>query len=83
MDKNIENTDPGGVGAKPKFAKALTPQAETTARVVDAFVDQAFDRLKKQSAANSLVLRGFSMLLNIPSLHEWPAKCDFGYLSDA
>jgi 2,3-bisphosphoglycerate-independent phosphoglycerate mutase len=70
LDGNIANTDPGAVGAKPKPAKALTPRAETTANIVNAFVDQAFDRLKGQSAANSLVLRGFSMLPNIPSFSE-------------
>jgi 2,3-bisphosphoglycerate-independent phosphoglycerate mutase len=36
---------------------------------VNAFVDQALDRLNGQSAANALVLRGFSMLPNIPSLY--------------
>src|SRR5215475_7388056 len=70
LDGDITNTDPGAVGAKPKPAKALTPRAEVTAKLVNAFVDQAFDRLKGQSAANALVLRGFSMLPNIPSFEE-------------
>jgi 2,3-bisphosphoglycerate-independent phosphoglycerate mutase len=67
---DIANTGPGAVGAKPKPAKALTPQAEATADIVNAFVNQALDRLKGQSAANALLLRGFSMLPNIPSFHE-------------
>jgi 2,3-bisphosphoglycerate-independent phosphoglycerate mutase len=70
LDGGLDNTDPGMVGAKPKLAKALTPRAETTASLVNAFIDQAFDRLKGQGAANALVLRGFSMLPNIPSLGE-------------
>src|SRR5215471_2755015 len=70
LDGDIDNTDPGAVGAKPKPAKALTQRAETTANIVNAFVDQALDRLKGQSAANALVLRGFSMLPNIPSFDE-------------
>jgi 2,3-bisphosphoglycerate-independent phosphoglycerate mutase len=70
LDGDIANTDPGAVGAKPKRAKALTPRAETTAATVNAFVDQALDRLKGQAAANALVLRGFSMLPDIPSFHE-------------
>jgi 2,3-bisphosphoglycerate-independent phosphoglycerate mutase len=70
LDGEIANTDPGAVGAKPKRAKALTPSAETTADIVNAFVDQSQDRLKGHSAANALVLRGFSMLPNIPSFHE-------------
>jgi len=70
LDGAIANTDPGAVGAKPKRAKALAPRAETTASIVNAFVDQALDRLKGQSGANSLVLRGFSMLPNIPSFCE-------------
>jgi 2,3-bisphosphoglycerate-independent phosphoglycerate mutase len=70
LDGDIDNTDPGVVGVKPKPAKALTPRAETTANIVNAFVEQALDRLKGQSAANALVLRGFSMLPDIPSFHE-------------
>jgi len=70
LDGDIDNTDPGSVGAKPRPAKALTPRAETTAKIVNAFVDRALDRLKGQSAANALVLRGFSMLPDIPSFHE-------------
>jgi 2,3-bisphosphoglycerate-independent phosphoglycerate mutase len=70
LDGSIKNTDPGTVGAKPKPAKALVPQAEVTARIVNAFAVQAIERLKRQSAANALVLRGFSMLPNIPSFQE-------------
>jgi 2,3-bisphosphoglycerate-independent phosphoglycerate mutase len=70
LDGDIENTDPGAVGAKPKPAKALTPRAEATAEIVNAFVGQALDRLKGQSAANAIMLRGFSMLPNVPSFHE-------------
>ncbi|HWB87476.1 MAG TPA: 2,3-bisphosphoglycerate-independent phosphoglycerate mutase [Bryobacteraceae bacterium] len=70
LDGSIANTDPGSVGAKPKPAKALTPQAEATANIVNAFVDQALDRLRGQSDANALVLRGFSMLPKIPSFYE-------------
>jgi 2,3-bisphosphoglycerate-independent phosphoglycerate mutase len=70
LDGDITNTDPGAVGAKPKCAKALTPKAEATADIVNAFVDQALDRLKAQPPANALMLRGFSMVPNIPSFHE-------------
>jgi 2,3-bisphosphoglycerate-independent phosphoglycerate mutase len=70
LDGDIDNTDPGVIGAKPKPAHALTPRAETTASTVNAFVEQALARLKGQSPANALVLRGFSMLPDIPSLHE-------------
>ena len=70
LASDIDNTDPGVVGARPKPANALTQQAETTASIVNTFVEQAFDRLKGQSAANALVLRGFSMLPDIPSFRE-------------
>jgi 2,3-bisphosphoglycerate-independent phosphoglycerate mutase len=70
LDGDIDNTDPGTVGAKPKPAKALNRRAEATASLVNAFIDQSFDRLKGQSAANALVLRGFSMLPTIPGLQE-------------
>jgi 2,3-bisphosphoglycerate-independent phosphoglycerate mutase len=70
LDGRIDNTDPGTVGAKPRPAAALNQRAEATACLVNAFVDQALDRLKGQSAANALVLRGFSSLPNIPSFDE-------------
>jgi 2,3-bisphosphoglycerate-independent phosphoglycerate mutase len=70
LDGEISNTDPGAAGAKPNRAKALIPRAEITADLVNAFIDQAFDRLQGYSAANALVLRGFSMLPKIPSFHE-------------
>src|SRR5215471_567275 len=70
LDGDVANTDPGTVGAKPKRAKALTPKADATADIVNAFADQALDLLKGQSAANALVLRGFSMLPKIPGFHE-------------
>lgn len=70
LDGDIANTDPGMVGANPKPAAALNPRAEATAIFVNAFIDQSFDRLKGQSPANALVLRGFSMLPAIPSLQE-------------
>src|SRR5262245_42170028 len=62
LDGDIDNTDPGAVGARPRRARALTPRAETTATVVNAFVDAAFDRLQGHAPANALVLRGFSIV---------------------
>src|SRR5262249_50680019 len=35
LDGDIDNTDPGAVGAKPKPAKARTSSAETTASIVN------------------------------------------------
>ena len=70
LDGNIGNTDPGTVGAKPRAAAALDQRAEATAGFINAFVDQALHRLKGPSAANGLVLRGFSMLPDIPSFDE-------------
>jgi 2,3-bisphosphoglycerate-independent phosphoglycerate mutase len=70
LDGDVDNTDPGAVGAKPRPANALTPRAETTANIVNVFVDQALDRLRGHPPANALVLRGFSMLPNIPSLQD-------------
>src|SRR5215470_11092375 len=51
LDGDIDNTDPGTVGAKPAPAAALTRRAEPTAGLVDAFIDQALDRLRAQTAA--------------------------------
>jgi len=70
LSGDIANTDPGTIFEKPKAAKALTPRAESTASLVNTFVEQALDRLKGQPPANALVLRGFSMLPNISGLQE-------------
>jgi 2,3-bisphosphoglycerate-independent phosphoglycerate mutase len=70
LNGDIANTDPGTVFEQPKPAKPLTPRAEATANLVNTFIDQALDRLRGRLPANALVLRGFSMLPNISSLHE-------------
>jgi 2,3-bisphosphoglycerate-independent phosphoglycerate mutase len=70
LSGDIDDTDPGVVGARPKPAVARSSRAEVTAGLVNSFVDQALDRLKGPSAANALVLRGFSMLPTIPSFDE-------------
>jgi len=66
----IDDTDPGKVGEKPKPAAGRNPPAEATAGFVNAFVAQALSRLRGTSAANALVLRGFSMQPSVPSFDE-------------
>ncbi|MEJ2054176.1 MAG: 2,3-bisphosphoglycerate-independent phosphoglycerate mutase [Calditrichaceae bacterium] len=60
LSGNIDDTDPQIVGESPLNAKALEPDAETTCKIVNNFIDQAKDILSDQEAANMILLRGFS-----------------------
>jgi len=47
--------------------KALEPQAEAAADIVNAFIEEANKRLKDRHPANTILLRGFARLPDIPS----------------
>ena len=63
---NIQETDPQVVGKKPVTPRALDPDSEKAAEIVQAFVRQAEKILANESPANMLLLRGFAQL------PDWP-----------
>ena len=67
---NIQETDPQDVGKKPLPARALDPDSEKAAEIVQEFVRQAEKILANESPANMFLLRGFAQLPNWPKFPE-------------
>lgn len=70
LDARVADTDPHREGVHPHRAQALTPEAETTARIVAEVSDQARHILQDEDGADALLLRGFSGRVELPSLHD-------------
>ncbi|NOZ05513.1 MAG: 2,3-bisphosphoglycerate-independent phosphoglycerate mutase [Chloroflexi bacterium] len=66
----LSETDPQRVGAAPLPVRALAPDAERTAALVNQFVAEAAQRLAKHHPANMLTLRGFSKKPDWPSMQD-------------
>jgi 2,3-bisphosphoglycerate-independent phosphoglycerate mutase len=70
LSDRVSETDPQREGVAPLPARALAPQAETTARLVNEFAAQAAQRLAGREPANMLTLRGFAKQPPMPSIAE-------------
>jgi 2,3-bisphosphoglycerate-independent phosphoglycerate mutase len=66
----INDTDPQQEGKEPLAPAAETLQAEPVARVAEQLVARAEEILKDQERANSILLRGFSRLPDMPTVEE-------------
>ena len=66
----LADTDPQRLGALPLAAEPLAPEAEATARLANEFIKRAAEVLHDQRPANMVLLRGFSMWPEIPSMQE-------------
>ncbi|MCE2463907.1 MAG: 2,3-bisphosphoglycerate-independent phosphoglycerate mutase [Dehalococcoidia bacterium] len=66
----VTETDPQRTGVSALDVKALSPDGEKTASIVNEFVSQARGILKEEERANMVLLRGFSGLPNLPSMGE-------------
>ncbi|MBI3736123.1 2,3-bisphosphoglycerate-independent phosphoglycerate mutase [Candidatus Sumerlaeota bacterium] len=72
LDPDIEDTDPQKLGVAPLPAKARknTGNAKRTEKIVQKFIDRAFEVLKGEMKANALTLRGFSAYPHISTFQE-------------
>ncbi len=66
----IADTDPQVTGAKTLPARALKPEAEYTAKLVNQWLEEAAKVLKGQEPANMVTLRGFAMEPGLPKYSE-------------
>jgi 2,3-bisphosphoglycerate-independent phosphoglycerate mutase len=66
----INDTDPQQEGKEPLAPVAETPQAEPVARVAEQLVAWAAEILKDEERANSILLRGFSRLPDLPTMEQ-------------
>ncbi|MEI8172429.1 MAG: 2,3-bisphosphoglycerate-independent phosphoglycerate mutase [Deltaproteobacteria bacterium] len=66
----IQETDPQQAGLHPFSPKALVPEAEETAALLDELVNKARAILSDEKKANMLLLRGYSRYRRYPSMEK-------------
>jgi 2,3-bisphosphoglycerate-independent phosphoglycerate mutase len=70
LSDRLADTDPQREGAAPLDARALVPEAEATAKLVQAFAQKAATVLDGKQPANGLTLRGFASQPTLPCFPE-------------
>ncbi len=70
LSPELTDSDPQQVGLAPGEVEALSPQAQGTAEIANEFISQAGERLKNESSARMVLLRGFSRRPAIPTIPE-------------
>ena len=70
LDDKISETDPQMVGVMPLEARALDDASERAAAHVRAFTTAAGEVLREREYANMAMLRGFSLLPDLPNFGE-------------
>jgi 2,3-bisphosphoglycerate-independent phosphoglycerate mutase len=66
----LSDADPQKENKPYVYTKALLPEAESAAELVNTFIDDVSAILKDQSRANAVLLRGFSKYPNLPTMQE-------------
>jgi 2,3-bisphosphoglycerate-independent phosphoglycerate mutase len=74
LSDRLSETDPQREGAKPLQVRALAPEAEATATLLNDFIAQAQRALAPHPPANMLTLRGLAKRPSMPSIVE---TCQF------
>lgn len=76
LSVNLSDTDPGVTGVAPKDLKTTGPGAEKMAEIVKQFIAQAKNALAPRKPANMVLLRGFAVQPDLPSMGEcYRLKC--------
>lgn len=70
LSEALSGTDPQQVGVPPLPVEPLTPEAQTTAVLVNQFVAQTKQLLSEEKRANMVLLRGFAQLPYLPPMGE-------------
>jgi 2,3-bisphosphoglycerate-independent phosphoglycerate mutase len=68
--ENIQETDPQKTGLSALPPKALVPEAEETAILLQSLIDKARGVLADESKANMMLLRGYSRYRRYPYINE-------------
>ncbi len=66
----LTDADPQKEGTPPCYSQALTPEAEESAGIVNAFLDRITTILRDQPRANTALMRGFARYPAIPTMQE-------------
>ena len=67
---DLTDGDPQKDGLKAKTAEALSPEAQRTAKIVNDYVKKATEVLRPCHPANTILLRGFSKIPDIPTMSD-------------
>ena len=70
LNGHIADTDPQKTGVPPLPARALSPDAELTAAIVNQWLEAAKDVLHDDMPANMATLRGFGQDPNLPKFSD-------------
>lgn len=70
LDGHIKDTDPQVTGVKSLPAVAASASSKPTALIANKFIAKANQVLKNEAKANSILMRGFSVLPHVPSMSE-------------
>ncbi len=70
LSEQLSETDPQITGAAALPVRALSPEADKTAALVNGFVDQARRLLAEEERANMVLLRGFAQLPSLPPMGD-------------
>jgi 2,3-bisphosphoglycerate-independent phosphoglycerate mutase len=67
---DLADADPQKDGKKAKGTEGLSPEAQTTAAIVNDYLKRATEVLKPFHPANTILLRGFSKIPDIPTMSD-------------
>lgn len=70
LSDQVSDTDPGRLGLPPVECHSAGELGEKTALVVNTFLSESRKLLANHPKANTILLRGFSSLPNLPSMSE-------------
>ena len=67
---DLSDADPQKDGSKAKGTEGLSQEAQRTAEIINLYLKKATDALKPFHPANTILLRGFSKVPDVPSMSE-------------
>lgn len=70
LSDELTDSDPQKIEVPPLTVKALTPEAERCAALVNRFLEEAARVLKNESPANAVLLRGFAAYEPFPNFKK-------------
>ena len=70
LKDDLTDADPQKDGLKAKGTEGRSQEAQRTAEIVNLYLKKATDALRSFHPANSILLRGFSKIPNIPTMSE-------------
>ncbi len=72
FSENLSETDPQKTGVPPLVVRALDnkPASVHTAEILNEFLSEVRKKLKSEKPANGILLRGFALYQQIPSMRE-------------